>query len=131
MVLENFDPVGRWRDHYPLYVKPPDGEETLKKEFYSDVGKGTKRGPRVDAVGILPDGTRLENIRDLKRYFVDHIEVFNRCLVKKLLVYATGRPLSFGDRLVAEDIATDITREQLGFRDLIVKLVCSGSFGTN
>ena len=39
---------------------PADGEEALKEEFYANVGKGTKDGPPVDSVGVLPDGTRLE-----------------------------------------------------------------------
>ncbi len=29
MVMENFDPVGRWRDNYPRYIKPSDGAEAL------------------------------------------------------------------------------------------------------
>ena len=54
MVLENFDPVGRWRDHYPRYVRPADGEESLDEEFYSTVGKGVLEGPPVDAAAPAP-----------------------------------------------------------------------------
>ena len=54
--LENFD-QGRWRSHYPLYEKGGRAV-TLKRQ-------------PVDAVGQLPDGTRLKDVRDLKRYLVE------------------------------------------------------------
>ena len=128
MVLENYDPVGRWRDHYPVYTKPPDGSKALEEEFYSTVGKGVLAGPVIDSVGILEDGTRLENAADLKRYVLDNIDTFARCLAEKLLVYSTGRPLSFGDRRVADQIVNSTARKGNGFRDLIVAVAQSESF---
>ena len=130
MVLENFDPVGRWRDRYPIYATPKDGTEQLTKEFYSTIGQGTEDGPPVDAAGTMPDGTRLNDVTDLKRYVVNHQEMFSRCLTEKLLVYATGRPLNFGDRRVADQIAQEVIRNRNGFRDLIVAIVVSESFRT-
>ena len=128
MVLESFDPVGRWRDHYPVYIKPPDGQTALTEEYYSTIGKGVLPGPAVDSAGVLSDGTRLEDITDLKRHLLAHMEVFATCLTEKLMVYATGRPLSFGDRLAAERIATSAVERGDGFRDLIVAVVQSESF---
>ena len=128
MVLENFDPVGRWRDRYPLYTKPPDGQAALTEEFYSTVGEGVLPGPAVDSVGVLTDGTRLEDVTDLKRYLVARLDLFATCLTEKLMVYATGRPLSFGDRLVAERIAKSAVDRGDGFRDLVVAVVRSESF---
>ncbi len=130
MVLENYDPVGRWRDHYPVYTKPPDGAEALKQEYYSTVGKGAVAGPAVDSVGILADGTRLQDAAALKRYVLEHIDMFSQCLTEKLLVYATGRPLSFGDRRVADRIVASVARKGNGFRDLIIAIVQSESFAT-
>ena len=128
MVLENFDPVGRWRDHYPVYTKPPDGQAALTEEFYSTVGEGVLPGPSVDAVGVLTDGTRLEDVTDLKRYLVARLDVFAACLTEKLMVYATGRSLSFGDRLLAERIAKSAVDRGDGFRDLVVAVAQSESF---
>ena len=130
MVLENFDPVGRWREYYPVYTKPPDGAEALNEEFYSTVGKGVRAGPAVDSVGILADGTRIEGATDLKRYVLDRIEMFSASLTEKLLVYATGRPLSFHDRRAVDRIVTSVAQGGNGFRDLIVALVQSESFAT-
>ena len=130
MVLENFDPVGRWRDNYPVYIQPPDGAEALKKEFYSSIGQGTTIGPRIDAVGLMPDGTRLNDVTDLKRYLLDHIDMFSHGLTEKLLVYSTGRPPSFGDDRVIDQIVADIKAKGNGFRDLIVAVVESEAFQT-
>ncbi|MHC4995454.1 MAG: DUF1592 domain-containing protein [Planctomycetota bacterium] len=129
MVLENFDPVGRWRDHYPIYTQPADGEEALKEQFYSNTGKGTEAGPAVDSAGILEDGTHLQDVTDLKRYLTKNIDIFSRCLAGKLLVYATGRPMSFGDQRVIDQVVDDVKREGNGFRDLVVAIVLSESFG--
>ena len=129
MVMENFDPIGRWRDHYPIYTQPADGEEALKKQFYSNSGKGTRAGPAVDSVGILADGTRLENVTDLKRYLMKNSDMFSRCLTGKLLVYATGRPMNFADDRVIDQIVDDVKSDGNGFRDLIVAIVRSEAFG--
>ena len=130
MVLENFDPVGRWRDNYPVYTQAPDGAEALKEEFYSSIGQGTTIGPRIDAVGLMPDGTRLNDVTDLKRYVLENIDMFSHGLTEKLLVYATGRPPSFGDNRVIDQIVTDVKSNGNGFRDLILALVSSDSFQT-
>lgn len=127
MVLENFDPVGRWRDNYPIYIQPNDGE-ALKEEFYANTGKGTKPGPPIDSVGVLIDGTRLNDVTDLKRYLVENIDIFSRCLTGKLLVYATGRRLDFGDRRVIDKTVGDVKGRGNGFRDLIVAIVQSEAF---
>ena len=128
MVLENFDPVGRWRDHYPVYRQPANA--TPKEEFYKEIGKGTTLGPPVDAKGMLVDGTELNDITDLKRYLREHIDLFARCLTEKLLVYATGRPMSFGDRRLVEKIVADVKRDGNGMRDLIETVVQSEAFRT-
>ena len=113
--LENFDPVGRWRSHYPLYEKRGDKTITLK-------------GQPVDAIGQLPNGTHLEDVRDLKRYLVENIDIFSHCLTEKLMVYATGRTPSYGDRKVIDNIVAQAKDRGNGFQDLVVALVASGAF---
>jgi len=115
--LENFDPVGRWRSHYPLYEKKGDKVVTLK-------------GQAVDAEGQLPDGTRLQNVVDLKRYLVSNLDVFSQCLTEKLMIYATGRTPSYGDRKVIDEIVNQAKDQGNGFQDLIIALVVSEVFRT-
>ncbi|MEM6915239.1 MAG: DUF1592 domain-containing protein, partial [Verrucomicrobiota bacterium] len=115
--LENFDPIGRWRDHYPVYEKV--GNRVVRKD-----------GLPVDAAGTLKDGTPLGDVTDLKRYLVENIDMFGNCLSKKLLVYATGRDLSFGDKKEVERIVREVREGGNGFQDLIVALILSESFAT-
>lgn len=129
-LFENYDPVGRWREHYPVYTKPPDGAETLKEEYYSTVGEGAALGTPVDAAATLADGTHLDRAQDLRRYVLDHIDVFSRCLAGKLLVYATGRPLRFPDRLAVSEIVASTRANGNGFRDMIVAVTLSEAFAT-
>lgn len=115
--LENFDPVGRWRDTYPVYEKV--GDKVVRKD-----------GPPVDAVGTMKDGTVLNDVTDLKRYLVENIDIFSECLAGKLLIYATGRDLGFGDTKEVERIVEEVRNDGNGFQDLIVALVLSESFRT-
>ena len=87
-------------------------------------------GLAVDATGQLADGTQLENVTDLKRYLVENIDVFSKCLTEKLMIYATGRELSYGDRKEIEAIVARTKAQGNGFADLIVELVLSDSFLT-
>ena len=115
--LENFDPVGRWRDHYPVYQKV--GEKVVRKD-----------GLPVDSSGTMRDGTRLKDVTDLKRYLVENIDIFGKCLAEKLLVYATGRDLSYAEKVELDRIVEQVRMKGNGFQDLIVALVLSESFRT-
>lgn len=116
--LENFDPIGQWRKNYPIYKKQPDGSiETIK-------------GKPVDSASIMADGTEIRDVTDLKKYLVANIDKFSRCLTEKLLTYATGRPMSYGDKQVIEQIVEDVKKDGNGFRDLILAVVKSESFRT-
>ena len=130
MALENFDPVGRWREHYPIYTELADGAEPLDAEFYANSGPATRRGPAIDTKGVLPDGTAISDVRDLKRYLIKNIDLFSRCLTEKLLVYATGRPLSFGDQRVVDQIVLEVKADGNRFRDLVHAVIQSESFRT-
>ena len=130
IVLENFDPVGRWREFYPRYIKPEDGIDPLKEEFYSTVGEGTQKGPPVSAVGVLEGGRTLRDVGDLKHYVFENSHLFARCLTEKLLVYATGRPQKFADQRVIDLIVRRTKEKGNGFRDLVEAVVESESFLT-
>lgn len=125
-VMEHFDPVGRWRDHYPVYTEEASAE--LKKEFYANQGRGTQKGRKIESQAIMPDGTVLHDVTDLKAYLLSNLDLFAECLAEKLLVYSTGRPLSFGDQRVARKLSQRILESQSGFQDLIVGVVLSESF---
>ena len=127
-VMENFDPVGRWREYYPVYTE--EAAAPLKEEFYSSDSKATRVGRRIDASATMPDGTVLNDVTDLKAYLLDNMDLFAECLTEKLMVYATGRSLNFGDKRVARKLANDLLDSRGGFQDLLISVVLSESFLT-
>ena len=114
-VLENFDPIGRWRDHYPSYVV--------------NNGKSNRiDGARIDASGKLPDGHGLNDIQDLKRWLKDNPEPFVCCISEKLLSYATGRQMNYRERKIIKEIVASQATNEYRFRDLLLALVQSDIF---
>jgi len=125
-VMEQFDPVGRWREYYPIYTE--GASEKLKEEFYSSQGEGTRLGRRIDTSATMPGGTVLHDVTDLKAYLLNNMELFTSCLIEKLLVYSTGRGLSFGDHRIVQSLTNEMLDGDRGFQDLIVSVVLSESF---
>ncbi len=69
--LENFDPLGRWRDKI--------GETP------------------VDSSGILPDGAKFDGPQELKKQLLGRKDDFIRHTTEKMLSYALGRGLEPSD----------------------------------
>lgn len=106
LVLENYDPVGRWRETWP------------------------KSGKRIEAAVELPDGTRVRDAVELKKWLVANIDVFAGAFGEKLLTYATGRVPSFAERREIAAIVADVRKAGGGTRDLAVALIGSRTFRT-
>jgi hypothetical protein len=106
LVLENYDPVGRWRTQWP------------------------RGGMPIDPRSVLPDGTVLEGPVDLKRWLVEHIDQFSQCVGEKLMTYATGRGLNFAEKREIRTIVQRNHNEGGGFRDLLLALIESKTFQT-
>ncbi len=105
-VLENFDPVGNWREEWP------------------------KTGIPIDPTGTLPDGTPIKDVTELKSWLVDHIDLFSTCLSEKLVTYATGRVPNFAERKEIEAIVHENHKKGNGFQDLMLALITSETFRT-
>jgi hypothetical protein len=105
-VLENFDPVGRWREEWP------------------------KSNAAIDSSVTLPDGTAIRDVTELKSWLVANIDLFSACFSEKLLTYATGRPPNYAER---QEIASIVARNREngeGARDLALDLIQSQTFRT-
>jgi hypothetical protein len=100
--LENFDPLGRWREKY-------DG------------------GRPIDASGILDGGTEISGLEGLRDYLRRQQPQFERNLCGKLLGYALGRSELASDRPLIDEMLADL-KDQRGFQELIVRIVCSQQF---
>ena len=105
-MLENFDPVGRWRENWPNIDVP------------------------IQSSGTLPDGTEIHDVTDFKAWLVDNIDLFSQCLSEKLLTYATGRVPNYVEKKEIETIVLENHKNGNGFQDLLLALVTSETFRT-
>lgn len=112
--LENFDVTGGWRENYRIL----SGEKlTLNKN-----------GPAVEAAYELPDGRPFQDMDQLKALLLEDKDQLSRCLAEKLMIYATGRGLTFGDRETVKRIVAQNREKDYGFRSLIHEVVQSDVF---
>ena len=82
--LEQFDPLGRWREEY-------------------------RDGNRIDTSGQLKDGTRILGEAALRKYLRDQQDLFHGTLCRKLLGYALGRRESIGDLPLLDQMTADLS----------------------
>ncbi|MEC9094845.1 MAG: DUF1588 domain-containing protein, partial [Planctomycetota bacterium] len=101
--LENFDAIGGWRDQYE--------------------GKNP-----IDSTGRLPGGDSFQTVPEFRKLLVTRQNQFHRCLTEKLLTYALGRRLEFGDRVSVDQILTELDKNQGGLRNLIHLIILSKPF---
>ena len=107
--LENYDPIGGWREHY---------------------SRGNAKGPLIDASGQLPNGDGFAGIEELKEALASREEQFARCLTEKLLAYSMGRTLEYTDRPEIDQIVHDLEQAGSGLRDLVLLVAQSEAFLT-
>lgn len=69
--LENFDAIGQWRT--------------------------TDAGARIDASGVLLDGTKVDGPKALREAFFAQRNQFSKAVTEKLLTYSLGRGLEYYD----------------------------------
>ena len=106
LMLENFGPVGNWRETWP------------------------ESGKAIDPSSVLPDGTQIDDVIDFKSWVVDHIDLFSNCLAQKLMTYATGRVLNHSEKHEIESIVKANHSKGNGFKDLVVDLIATKTFQT-
>ncbi|MBS0263948.1 MAG: DUF1592 domain-containing protein, partial [Planctomycetes bacterium] len=100
--LENFNPVGVWRE------KDGDAE--------------------VDASGTLPGGASFKGPAELKTILKARDADFRRCLAEKLLVYALGRGLEYYDKCTVDTVVRNTAGNHDKFSALVLEIVNSDAF---
>jgi hypothetical protein len=101
--LENFDPIGKWRESY-------------------------ENQTAIDPSGELPGGHQFQSIDGLKEILVERKDLFARALTEKLLAYAMGRQIEPADRPHVDKIVGEVRERGYGLRDLIQHVVLSEPF---
>ncbi len=100
--LENFDPLGRWRD--------------------------TVNGEPVDAKGTLPSGQVFEGPSGLKKLLLERKEQIVRHLARKMTGYAFGRELNKFDNCVVDESMKALEANQWRATVLIETIAMSYPF---
>jgi hypothetical protein len=100
--LENFDLVGRWRDH--------DGPG------------------RIDTSGKLVDGTPLSSPQALRTALLARKDSFVTAFTEKLLTYALGRRIEYFDQPAIRDIVRHADRQNDRFSAFVLGIVASEPF---
>ena len=72
---------------------------------------------------------KLDGMDGLKRYLLaNRQDQFARAMVHKLMTYALGRPLKFGDRSSVDQITADLRKQGDGLATMITLIVASELF---
>ncbi|MGC6467898.1 MAG: DUF1592 domain-containing protein, partial [Akkermansiaceae bacterium] len=108
--LENFDPIGRWRDTYPK------------------VDKKAKKALPVDTTSVLSNGREVKDLSDFKAMLLERESQVAHCLTEKMLTYATGRLLEASDRGEIDKIVAEFKKNNNRLRDLVHLIVQSNLF---
>jgi hypothetical protein len=102
LALENFDPIGRWRD--------------------------TDAGQPVDAATTLPGGIAVAGPSGLREAILGRPEILVSTFVQKLMVYALGRRLEAEDMPTVRRIVREAARDDYRFNDIVLGIVQSAEF---
>ena len=102
--LENFDPVGQWREEY-------------------------EGGLKVDSWGQMPDGRKFDDIVGLRRLLDEkQVRLIAKHLLDRFLVSATGRKMSVTDQQEIETILNGAQPEGYRLHDLLQATITSEIF---
>ena len=103
IALENFNALGMWR--------------TKEKD------------DPIDASGRLITGEEFHDIRDLKKILRErHADDFYRCVTQKMLTYALGRGLDYGDEQTVDLIVQRLKSQDGKFSALLQGVIESAPF---
>ncbi len=100
--LENYDPLGRWRDE--------DG------------------GKAVDNSAEMNDGRKFAGPAELRTVLLEKKELFVRNLTNKMLGYALGRGLTLADSCVVDAIVEEVKQNDYNAAKWIEAIVLSAPF---
>jgi mono/diheme cytochrome c family protein len=102
LALENFDPIGRWRE--------------------------TDAGQPIDAATTLPGGIAVSGPSGLREALLSRPELFVSTFTEKLMVYALGRRLEAEDMPTVRRIVREAARSDYRFGAIALAIVRSAQF---
>ena len=100
--LEHFGPIGGWRT---MDARRP-----------------------IDALAVLPDGTRLQGSSGLRSFLLSRSDQFVRTVTEKLMTYALGRDLQYFDAPIIRQIVRAAEADDYRWSSVILEIVQSMPF---
>jgi Protein of unknown function (DUF1592)/Protein of unknown function (DUF1588)/Protein of unknown function (DUF1587)/Protein of unknown function (DUF1585)/Protein of unknown function (DUF1595)/Planctomycete cytochrome C len=122
--LESFDVLGGHRERYRS-TETGDPVEGVGKNGHVFTFKSSQP---VDASGELITGEIFHDVIGLKQSLLKDERQIARNMLKQLIAYGTGAPVSFGDRPEMERILTAAARDGYRMRTLIHGIIQSKLF---
>jgi hypothetical protein len=102
--LENFDAVGQYR--------------TIDREARE----------AIDASGVLPDGTQVRDVNDLRAALLKNSGQFAQTFTEKLMTYGLGRSVEFSDMPAVRAIVRRAAADNYRFSSIVMGIVTSDAF---
>ncbi|MGB8168755.1 MAG: DUF1592 domain-containing protein [Chthoniobacteraceae bacterium] len=109
IAFDNYDAIGRWRT-----------AETVKD--------GTGADPALDPSGVLADGRKFADARDLKKILLSDMDKFAAAFSEKLATYALRRGVTFLDREELKHVTEQAKAGDYKLASLIESFVTSPLF---
>jgi hypothetical protein len=103
--LENFDAIGSWRTE--------------------------DEGNPIDGAVTVFDGSKVDGPAGLRNWLVGYSDQFAQVFAEKLLTYALGRGVEYGDMPLVRSISRDAARNGNRFSALVLGIVKSKPFQMN
>ena len=121
--LENFDVIGGWRDRFRTLENGEQVKATVegRKVRY-------RLGLNVDASGVLISGDAFSDLAGFQKLLLSDQDRVARCVLEKLLTFATGRELGFSDRTELDLLIQQSRKNGHLLRDMIHAMVQSSIF---
>jgi hypothetical protein len=101
--LENFNPVGQWRT-------------------------ADTDGSRIDTVGVLADGSKVDGPAALREVILSRPEAFVTILTERMLTYALGRGVEPSDMPVVRKIVNKAAQTDYRLGSIVMGIVESAPF---
>lgn len=102
LAMENYDAIGKWR---------------------ADDG-----GKPIDVTGVLPDGSKFDGPKDLKKVLLGKKGLFTKAMTERLLTYALGRGVERTDRCDVEAMAKTVEKKGYKFSAMVEAVITSKPF---
>jgi hypothetical protein len=101
-------------------------------ESFSAVGQFRANDPdtqtAIDTSGVLPNGTPISGLGDLRRALVERPESFIETFTENLMTYALGRRADYRDMPAVRRIVREAARDDYRFESLVLGIVASDAF---